>query len=242
MKSFSVFLDDDADDVIVERVAGPPRLANDGEIGVVSIWSLTEGDKEPSFLLEAIANRPVHLIGQYSVRYDPPRDASTGAGAKRKGDWHLMDRSGEILAWDTDGNARHGYPAGSRVPKKAYEALLDQHGDLCGLKSRILEAVIQRRAPMLGCRDLAKCLADEVLSQIGDSRGFEGLREAVTEAVTKAMDAEREACAELADHFAPVESANRPELSEGQIGAVMGLKTAAHNIAELIRERSKDEG
>ncbi|SEL78884.1 hypothetical protein SAMN05216382_2644 [Sphingomonas palmae] len=106
----------------------------------IFVWS-----EEPSlsragiFLNEAVGNRTVKLTGQYSFRYDPPRSASTGAGQVPRGDLHLYSGDVEIAAWDTTGKARHGFPSGHKLPKKAYDAIVSKYPDLHGLKGRLLE-------------------------------------------------------------------------------------------------------
>ncbi len=238
MKSFKEFIGHD-DDVIIERIEGPARVATSTEIGVVSIWSLRPDVEGLSLLVEAIGNKKVHLIGQYSVRYDPPRTASTGVGAKLKGDWHLFDKSGEALAWDTDGNARHGYPSGSKVPKKAYQALRARYGELSGLKSRILESIELELASARDADDLADAIAAELIATLTEVSELPGVYDAVLAAIKRAMLLERLACAQVAEDFAPRKSANQPDLDLGQAGALMGLKGAAHTIADNIRQRSR---
>ena len=105
----------------------------------IFVWTDDLSSSRAGKLLEAIGNRTVKLIGQYSFRYDPPRTASTGSGQTPRGDFHLYSGGEEIAAWDDAGKARHSFSAGHKLPKKAFDALVSQYPDMHGLKGRLLE-------------------------------------------------------------------------------------------------------
>lgn len=231
------FVEDMDDDIkLIPVEEGQESLSGD-ELGIVSIWSTSDaGGRHRSALLEAVANQKVHLIGQYYVRYDPPRDASTGRNAQMKGDWHLFNKSGEIAAWDTSAKARHGFEPGTKLPKKAYNALVDQYGDLVGLKSNLLE--FWQVPP--STENVVSELADAFLAmhpQVGEN----GMADAVRQLVADAIRAEREACAATAERLACGPTSNRPDLTELASAAMFGFKAGAANAGLAIRERySKD--
>ncbi|WP_312597044.1 hypothetical protein [Brevundimonas sp.] len=203
-------------------------------IGIVYVWS--EHDGQASRLLtEAIGNRKMHLIGQYSVRYDPPRAASTGAGKKMKGDWHLFDHSGEIAAWDTDSKARHGFPAGTKIPRPAYKELIRKHGSLTGLKGRILEDVSQAVA---GKQSKPPTVAD-LSAAFPIVAKTPGLREGIEALVRASVEFEAEQCARTAEAMDDGRTTNRQELSLEASASLFGMKGAAHTIAFRIRERQE---
>ena len=114
-----------------------------GEAGLkIFVWS--EGDSGPTVLTEVVGNKTVHVVGQYYARYDPPRSASTPSQQTPKGDWHLYDKRSEIAAWDSEGKARHGFAAGTKIPKKVYDELMTRHPNAIGLKGRLLEEILER--------------------------------------------------------------------------------------------------
>ena len=92
-------------------------------------------------ILEALGNRTVDLVGTYRFRYDPPRKASTGSGQRPVGDYHLYDGDKEIGAWSEGGKARHCFVPGTKLPKKAYKALIAKYRNANGLSGRVLEAL-----------------------------------------------------------------------------------------------------
>lgn len=201
-------------------------------VGMVYVWSQSD-DHTPRLLTEAIGNRTVHLTGQYSVRYDPPRAASTGAGNKMKGDWHLFDGSGEIAAWDTDSKARHGFPPGTKLPRSAYKELIRQHGRLTGLKGRILEdasqAVAKRHSQPPSVADLAAAFPVVATTP--------GLQDEIAALVRASVAFEAEQCARTAEAMDDGRTTNRPDLSLEASAGLFGMKGAAHTIALRIRER-----
>ena len=143
MKSFKSFLSEaipplnDLDGSLVEIPIGesmPPDC-----IFRIFIWQDIPIGK-PLQLDEVFGNRKQKLIGQYHIRYDPPRTASTAANTDPVGDWHLFDRRGEIAAWSAkDGTARHGFPSGQSIPKKAYAELNKLYPDKIGINGPYLE-------------------------------------------------------------------------------------------------------
>lgn len=106
----------------------------------IFIWADDLSSSKAGKLLESIGNRTVKLTGQYSFRYDPPRTASTGRGQTPRGDFHLYSGGHEVAAWDDAGKARHGFSAGHKLPKKAFDALVSQYPNMHGLKGRLLES------------------------------------------------------------------------------------------------------
>lgn len=125
----------------------------------IFIWTDDLSPSKTGKLLEAIGNRTVKLTGQYNFRYDPPRTASTGSGQTPRGDFHLYNGDHEIAAWDDAGKARHGFAAGHKLPKKAYDALVSQYPDLHGLKGRLLESC--SRAITAGTASVSFSLGDD---------------------------------------------------------------------------------
>jgi len=109
----------------------------------IFVWTDAPSATRAGRLLEAIGNKTVRLTGRYSFRYDPPRTASTGAGQTFRADFHLYDGGVEIAAWDDMGKGRHGFPAGTRLPRKAYDALIAKYPDAHGLRGRVLEQLTQ---------------------------------------------------------------------------------------------------
>lgn len=105
----------------------------------IYVWTSEHSTTRAGALLEVIGNKTVKLTGQYSFRYDPPRTASTGSGQAPKGDFHLYSGDVEIAAWDSESKARHGFTAGTKLPKKAYDALIAKYPGMHGLKGRLLE-------------------------------------------------------------------------------------------------------
>ncbi|TPG20867.1 hypothetical protein EAH87_05765 [Sphingomonas koreensis] len=113
-----------------------------GDDLIIYVWGSEPSSTRAGSILEMLGNRTVKLTGRYRFRYDPPRSASTGASAAPKGDFHLYQGDVEIAAWDATGKARHGFQAGHRLPKKAYDAIVAQHPGVHGLKGRMLECCI----------------------------------------------------------------------------------------------------
>lgn len=109
----------------------------------IVVWSRRRAEPRPIVLLEILGNNTVKLTGKYRFRYDPGRTASTGAHHAPQGDFHLYDGDKEIAAWDTQGQARHGFQAGHRLPKRAYDAIVARHPNVNGLKGRVLECCIE---------------------------------------------------------------------------------------------------
>jgi hypothetical protein len=111
----------------------------DGQyVSRIYIWE--EGPGSRGFLIEGpTANKTVHLIGQYYFRYDPPRTSSTGSGQEPVADYHLYRGKGEIAAWNDQGHARHGFPSGTKLPKKAFDTLMQKYPGCCGITGRVLE-------------------------------------------------------------------------------------------------------
>lgn len=104
----------------------------------IYIWE--EGRGSRTFLIEGPAgNKTMHLVGQYYFRYDPPRTASTGSGQEPMADYHLYRNNAEIAAWNEQGQPRHGFSTGTKLPKKAYDALMQKYPGCCGIKGRVLE-------------------------------------------------------------------------------------------------------
>jgi hypothetical protein len=126
---------------LVEVALGDP-FPIDADLRIF-VWS--EGKSGPLVLTEVVGNKNIKLVAQYTVRYDSPRSASTGRQQTPKGDWHLFDKSKEIAAWDSEGLARHGFAQGTKIPKKAYDALIKKHPSAVGLKGRLLEEIINRQ-------------------------------------------------------------------------------------------------
>jgi hypothetical protein len=106
----------------------------------IFVWR-APADPLANTIAEVTGNKTIHLTGQYYFRYDPPRTASSGADAVPKGDWHLFDKSGEIAAWDSTSKARHGFPAGTKIPNRAYDELMRRYPDCCGLTGKVLEQI-----------------------------------------------------------------------------------------------------
>lgn len=106
---------------------------------IIYVWQSVTPERRVGPLFEMLGNRTVKLTGQYRFRYDPPRSASTGATTALRGDFHLYQGDVEIAAWDDTGKARHGFEAGHRLPKKAYDAIVARHPGVHGLKGRVLE-------------------------------------------------------------------------------------------------------
>lgn len=155
-----------------ELVERPIALLNESaEQGAdelsIFLWTEEPGAREIGALLEAIGNRTVKLVGQYSFRYDPPRTASTGADQAPRGDCHLFKGGVEVAAWDTSGKARHGFKAGQRLPKKAYDAIVAKYPDVHGLRGRLLENC--RQALAAGSLTVTISLLED--EQAGSERG-----------------------------------------------------------------------
>jgi len=106
---------------------------------IIYVWQSEAPKGLVGPILEMLGNRTVQLTGRYRFRYDPPRTSSTGATAGPRGDFHLYQGDVEIAAWDDTGKARHGFEAGHRLPKKAYDAIVVRHPGVHGLKGRVLE-------------------------------------------------------------------------------------------------------
>ena len=49
----------------------------------------------------------------------------------------MYDNSGEIAAWDSSSQARHGFAAGTRIPNKAYRELKRLFPNSCGLNGKV---------------------------------------------------------------------------------------------------------
>ena len=110
-----------------------------GDDLIIYVWRSETPEGRVGPLLEMLGNRTVKLTGRYRFRYDPPRTASSGATEAPKGDFHLYQGDVEIAAWDDTGKARHGFDAGHRLPKEAYDAIVARHPGVHGLKGRVLE-------------------------------------------------------------------------------------------------------
>lgn len=97
---------------------------------VFYVWEPVHSDPvAKTYLTEVKGNTNLKLTGKYVYRYDPPRAASTGEGQTPMGDHHLFSGKQEIAAWNDAGKARHGFPSGTKIPKKAYRQLKDLIGD-----------------------------------------------------------------------------------------------------------------
>jgi hypothetical protein len=69
----------------------------------------------------------------------PPNRSPMHDWALQPADYHLYRGKEEIAAWNDQGHPRHGSLSGTKLPKKAFDALMQKYPGCCGITGRILE-------------------------------------------------------------------------------------------------------